>query len=676
MTDASPERQSDSHPNIFLVASPNGEDVYASLSLHGDFVVRYPTVGEFVPLTSYQSGRAEEESNGSCVVFDRADVVTLQIQWSGADHSSGVVPVFRPNSLVADLEEPLCLQRQVSGIGIRIGASEVPLVGALEQMADHVAVMSMDGRIEYVNAAFEVATGKPRDALIGHHIREAWNDVLEPEIAPSSQHVLGRGEVFRGERANRKIGDALYFDEVVMSPLRDDYGTVTHVVVVGRDTTARKISDPLTGLQSRWMLLERIRLATERAKRHPEQTFALLFVDIDRFKAVNDTYGKDAGDEVLRELGRRMQAAIREIDVVGHVSHLYRDEFGVLLEDIRTPEDADRVAERLDGLIRAPIVTPLVNLVVTASIGIVFGGRANASSEEVIRDAETAMMRAKHGAGSHRQVFVPQLHHETTRRQQVSTDLHRALGTDELKLYYQPIVDLRTGATTSAEALIRWLHPDKGMISPMDFIPAAEETGLIVPLGERVLREACRQMRLWQDAGLPPLAVSVNVSACQFGSPLFIKAVEGALLDHSVEPRFLKLEVTESTAAEDPDSVIRILKHLRELGIQILLDDFGTGYSSLSYLTRLPLDKVKIDKSFIRHAAERQHEAAVVGTIIAMGKNLGLGLIAEGVETEAQLRFLQCRGCEEVQGFFFSKPVPAAELAKILEDGQCWEIPG
>jgi diguanylate cyclase (GGDEF)-like protein/PAS domain S-box-containing protein len=674
MTGRSQQRQSDNQPSLFVIASPDREEVFARLILHGDFVVRDNVVGE--PSTDSPPRQTLGEEHGKSVTFARSDGVTLHLQWTSTRRTSGVIPAFRGHGLATGDREDSFHQRHVSGADADVNAPVASLLSIVEHMADHVAVVSMDGRIDYVNAAFQAVTGKTKGRLSSCHIRETWGVEIEHETALNIRNTLLRGEVFRCEMVNRNAEGEFYFDEVVVSPLRNEQGVVTHCVAVGRDTTARNVSDPLTGLQSRWMLLERIRLAIERAKRYPEQRFALLFIDVDRFKAVNDTYGKDVGDEILRELGRRLQATIRDIDAVGHISHLNRDEFGVLLEDIRTPEYAESVAARLDGCVCTPIVTPAATLVVTASIGIVFVEKAGTSPEEVIRDAETAMMRAKRGPGSHRQVFAPRLHDETTRRQQVSTDLHRALRTDELKLYYQPIVDLKTGAITSAEALLRWQHPEKGMISPLDFIPAAEETGLIVPLGQRVLNDACGQMRTWQDANLPPLSVSVNVSARQFRDPDFVGIVEGALRDHLVEPTFLKLEVTESTAADDPDSVVRILKHLRGLGIQILLDDFGTGYSSLSYLTRLPLDKVKIDRSFIQHATEREHEAAVVSTIIAMGKSLGLALIAEGVETEAQLRFLRCRGCDEVQGFLFSKPLPAIEFAKMLCARSCFEMPG
>lgn len=705
MTGKRQQRQSDSHPSLFVIAPPNHEEVFARLALHGDFVVSDDVVGGLNADSSF--GHALGEDHGQSVTFTRSDGVTIHLQWTSGGRSSGVIPALREHGPVTGDQEESSHQRPVSGIDAHVNVPVGSLVSIVEHMADHVAVVSMDGRIEahvnapvsslesivehmadhvavvsmdgrieYVNAAFEAKTGKARGSLCSCHIGETWGAELDHEVTLNIRNALLRGEVFRCEMVNRNAKGELYFDEVVVSPLRNEQGIVTHCIAVGRDTTARNVSDPLTGLQSRWMLLERVRLAMERAKRYPEQRFALLFIDVDRFKAVNDTYGKDVGDGILRELGRRLQAAIRDVDAVGHTSHLYRDEFGVLLEHIRSSEDAESVAARLDACIRAPIATPTATVVVTASIGIALADRAGASPEEVIRDAETAMMRAKHGPGLRRQVFVPRLHDETTRKQQVSTELHRALRTDELKLYYQPIVELRTGAIRSAEALIRWLHPEKGMISPSDFVPAAEETGLIIPLGQRVLNDACRQMHAWQATHRLPVSVSVNVSARQFRDPDFVRVVEGALRDHSVDPTFLKLEVTESTAADDPDSVIRILRHLRGLGVQILLDDFGTGYSSLSYLTRLPLDKVKIDRSFIQHATEREHEAAVVSTIIAMGKSLGLALIAEGVETEAQLQFLRCRDCDEVQGFLFSRPLPAVEFATLLCERSSFEMPG
>ncbi len=540
------------------------------------------------------------------------------------------------------------------------------LLQALEHMSEHVAVMTLEGHIAYVNAAFEAVSGKPRSELLGLHIREAWGEMLDSDLAQEIRTTLDQGKIYRGERVSRNGERGVFFDEVVITPLPVPEGEPTHVVAVGRDSTARNIHDPLTGLFTRAMLFERIRQVLAREKRHPEFSFALLFVDLDRFRTVNETYGTEIGDRILREIGARLSAAIREVDAVGHISHLTRDEFAILLEDLRHPSDAELVAARLDACIRAPLLIGSDELVITASIGIACGGRPTASPEEVLRDAETAMVQAKAGEGSRRQLFAPELRERTSRAHKVEVELHRALGTDELKLYYQPLVTLKTGEISGAEALVRWIHPERGMISPLEFIPAAEECGLIAELGERVLRDACQQIRAWLDQGLEPPPVSVNVSPRQFRDARFLPMVTGALDAYRIEPCRLRLEVTESMAADDLDSVILILSVLRELGVQILLDDFGTGYSSLSYLTRLPLDKVKIDRTFIQRATEHEHEAAVVSTIIAMGKSLGLGLVAEGVETEAQLRFLQERGCDELQGFLFSRPVPPSDFAAML----------
>ena len=455
-----------------------------------------------------------------------------------------------------------------------------------------------------------------------------------------------------------------------IAPLRDCAGRVTHFVVVGRDITARHLNDPMTGLETRALLLERIKTALARLRRNPQHRgFAILFLDVDRFKAINDTYGHKTGDQVILELSNRIRMAVREADVVAQVSHLNRDEFVVLVEDLRSHTGAHRVAERILDAVGRPISVSGREVTLSMSVGIALGKPSYAAAEEVLRDAETAMERAKRTAGSSCHIFDPDLHQQAVDRLRVSFELRRAISQGEITVYYQPIVSVRSGEVTGAEALARWRHPSSPALGPGDFILAAEEQGLIGILGERVLQDACRQMHAWHRGGFPGRSISVNVSAQQFRDPKFVDTVASVVAQSELDPHFLKLELTESTAADDSEALAVKLLELKTLGVDIMLDDFGTGYSSLSYLTRFPIDKLKIDRSFVQRAPTSGHDATIVSTIVAMAHSLGYGVVAEGVETEEQLALLHSLGCEEMQGYLFCRPVPATDFDRLLREG-------
>jgi diguanylate cyclase (GGDEF)-like protein/PAS domain S-box-containing protein len=540
----------------------------------------------------------------------------------------------------------------------------------LEYVADHVVVTDKQSRIVYVNRAYETVTGIPRDQAVGQHIRSAWAGRIEPERLSEIERVLSVGNVYRGEFVNRTGTGELFYDEVVISPLRSRSGEIDYFIAVGRDATARRLSDPITGLQTRALLLERTRLAVARAKRTPEAgPFALIFLDIDRFKVINDTYGMSAGDQVLLEVSRRLNAAVRQVDAVCQIGHLNRDEFAVLVEDLNDPADALSVSERILEHVHRPILVDNNELVLSVSIGIASSDPHYTRPEELLRDAETAMSLAKQSPTESCRIFDPRLHEKSVQRTRLGVELRRALETDELVPYFQPIVSVQTGEITGAEALVRWRHPTQGLVSPLEFIPAAEDSGLIVPLGIKVMRESSRQAVRWHQAGFKHLTVAVNVSARQFRDRHFLESVEEVIRETRIPPTALKVELTESTAADDPDAVAKVLEQLKALGVQTLMDDFGTGYSSLNYLTRLPLDKLKIDRSFIMRIPGSAHDSLVASTILVLSHNLGLGAIAEGVETEEQLQFLSALSCEEIQGYLFSPPVAAADFFAFLENG-------
>jgi diguanylate cyclase (GGDEF)-like protein/PAS domain S-box-containing protein len=540
----------------------------------------------------------------------------------------------------------------------------------LEYVADHVVLADKDLKIIYVNRAYETVTGMSREQALGLPLHDAWAGRIEPERLSDINRTLAAGNIYRGEFVNRAGSGELFYDEVTISPLRSPVGEITYFLAVGRDATTRRLSDPITGLQTRALLLERTRLAIARMKRTPEAgPFALIFIDIDRFKVINDTYGMSAGDQVLLEVSRRLNAAVRTVDAVSQIGHLNRDEFAVLVEDLSDETDALTVSERILEQIHRPIVVENNELVLSVSIGVASSAPHYTRPEELLRDAETAMSLAKQSPTESCRLFDPRLHEKSVQRTRLGIDLRRALETDELIPYFQPIVSVQTGEISGAEALVRWRHPTQGLVSPLEFIPAAEESGLIVPLGLKVMRESSRQVANWHRAGFKHLSVAVNVSARQFRDRHFVESVEQVLIETGIPPHALKVELTESTAADDPDAVAKILERLKSMGVQTLMDDFGTGYSSLNYLTRLPLDKLKIDRSFIMRIPGSAHDSLVASTILVLSHNLGLGAIAEGVETEEQLKFLTALSCEEIQGYLFSPPVAGPDFFAFLESG-------
>ncbi|HEY5959369.1 MAG TPA: EAL domain-containing protein, partial [Polyangiaceae bacterium] len=543
-------------------------------------------------------------------------------------------------------------------------------VSLLEYVADHVALTDRSQRILYVNRTFETVTGIAREHALGKQLNEIWAGRIDDQRLLEIKRTLSDGNVYRREFVNRNAIGELFYDELTITPLRNPRGEVNYFLAVGRDATAKRLSDPSTGLQARALLLERIRLAIARARRgNDDWNFALLFIDVDRFKVINDTYGISAGDQVILEISRRLNSAVRRIDLVAQVGHLNRDEFAILAEELNDPSDARSIAERLLELLRQPIQIDGNEIVLSVSIGIASATPSHEQPEALLRDAETAMNLAKQSPTESCRIFDPALHERALVRTRLGIELRRALETDEIVPFFQPIVSVKRGVITGAEALVRWRHPSRGLVSPLDFIPAAEESGLIVPLGQRVLRESCRTAVTWGAYGQGELTVAVNVSLRQFRDRDFVESVRQILAETQLPPALLKLELTESTAADDPEAVARSLQELKELGVQTLMDDFGTGYSSLNYLTRLSLDKLKIDRSFIMRIPGSLHDTQVASTILVLAHNLGLGVIAEGVETEAQLDFLRQLGCEEIQGYLFSPPVPSADFDRLLIDG-------
>jgi diguanylate cyclase (GGDEF)-like protein/PAS domain S-box-containing protein len=450
---------------------------------------------------------------------------------------------------------------------------------------------------------------------------------------------------------------------------------------VGIDITDRKLAeeklfrnafyDKLTGLPNRSLLLERMERSLEYAKRHKSYLFAVLFLDFDGFKNVNDSLGHTNGDRLLAAMARRLESATRSMDTV---ARLGGDEFVILLEDIEGLHGATHIAERIQRALAIPFTLEGQEIFMSVSIGITLNTVPYEQTEEILRDADTAMYRAKLQGRNRYEVFDRNMHAQAMQRLQMESDLHKGIEQQDFLLYYQPIVDLNTQRLEGFEGLVRWIRPQRGFTEPGLFLSLAEETGLIVQIDRWVMREACRQMQEWRTAfpNLSHLTVSTNLSSRQFLRRDFLRFVQEMLAETQLPPQFLKLEITESALMENIETVAQVLHELRELGVQISIDDFGTGYSSLSYLHRLPLNTLKVDRSFVAEMENKPENQEIVRAIVTLAHNLSMSVVAEGIETEAQIA--QCRElqCEFAQGHYFSKALTADDAMKLLEAGGQW----
>jgi diguanylate cyclase (GGDEF)-like protein len=468
--------------------------------------------------------------------------------------------------------------------------------------------------------------------------------------------------------------------------LKDDTGTIIGTLSSGEDITMRKDAekqirylayyDSLTGLPNRTFYKELVSRALLLAQRH-HWTMAILFIDLDYFKRINDTLGHDIGDQLLRTVGDLVKTCIRKSDFITRseedvledvVARLGGDEFIVLLNEIAHSQDASRVARRILKELARPFTLAGHEVFVTASIGIALYPLDGNDAENLLKNADVAMYHAKNQGRNNYQFYTKSMNATSLQRLDLENDLRKALDRGEFLLYYQPTVDVQTRTIIGAEALVRWKHPNKGMISPGEFIPLAEETGLIVSIGEWVLRTACSQNRAWQNAGNKPFRVAVNLSGRQFDQEGLIEVISNALRDTGFDPQYLELEITESTIMKNPEKAATTLQKLKGMGICLSIDDFGTGYSSLGNLRKFPIDTLKIDRSFVMNITTDSDDAAITTAIIAMAHSLKLGVIAEGVESEDQQSFLRERACDAVQGYLFSRPVPAEEFIKLVRE--------
>ena len=550
----------------------------------------------------------------------------------------------------------------------------------LNCIGDAVACTDIGGNITFLNLVAEKMTGWSWQDAAGRPMAEVFRilDAATREaIADPMERAVDLGRTLHLPSNSvllRRDGSEIPIEDSV-APIRDPEGKASGAVIVLRDvSSAREMTlklahsaqhDFLTGLPNRVLLNDRISQAIAAAPRHAKKV-AVLFLDLDGFKYINDSLGHPTGDLLLQSVAKRLVDCVRSADTV---SRQGGDEFVVLLTEVEHAEDAAVTAGRMLVAVAAAHSIAEQELHVTTSIGVSIHPDDGPDAETLIKNADTAMYQAKDNGRQGYKFFKPAMNVRAVERQSIEGSLRRALKRQEFALYYQPKIDLRTGAITGAEALIRWTHPVRGLVPPSQFIPIAEDCGLILPIGDWVLREACEQARAWVDAGLRLASVAVNISAMQFRDENFLAGVFAILDDTGLDPGSLELELTEGVLMKSTESAASILKRLRAKGVQVAVDDFGTGYSSLSYLRKFPIDALKIDQSFVREITAAPEEATIVSAVVSMGRSLKLRVVAEGVETREELAFLQRLQCDEAQGYYFSRPVPAEQFASLLEAG-------
>jgi diguanylate cyclase (GGDEF)-like protein/PAS domain S-box-containing protein len=550
----------------------------------------------------------------------------------------------------------------------------------LNSIGDAVLCTDIFSTITYLNLVAEILTGWTRKEAAGKPLSEVFR------IIDSATRKSARDPLEMAVEQNRTVGltancilirrDGQEFSiEDSCAPIRDRSGRVTGAVIVFHDVSAaramsREMShsaehDIVTSLPNRLLLNDRISQAIALARRQ-NRPIAVIFLDLDHFKYINDSLGHAVGDKLLQSVSKRLLASVRASDTV---SRQGGDEFVILLSEITYPEDAATSARKILLSLNALHSVEEHELHIDASIGISIYPEDGEDAETLIRNADMAMYHAKEHGRNNCQFFKAEMNLKAVERQSLEAGLRLALEREEFLLHYQPKINLETGEITGVEALIRWRQRERGLVPPSQFVPVAEDCGLILPIGRWVLREACRQARAWQDVGLPPLPIAVNVSAVEFRKKGFVSAVRAILSETGLDPRHLELELTEGVLMEDVESTASVLRALKLLGVHLAVDDFGTGYSSLSYLRQFPIDVLKIDQSFIRQISADPDDSKIVTAIINLGKSLKLLVVAEGIETREQLAFLRARHCAEGQGYLFSQPVSAGEITDLLQMG-------
>lgn len=550
----------------------------------------------------------------------------------------------------------------------------------LNSIGDGVLCTDVSGNVSYLNRVAEKMIGWSRDEAFGKPLAEVFRitDGLTGAPARNPLDMAVQDDEIVGMAANCILVRRDGFEAAIehsAAPIHDRNGNITGAVIVFHDVSAVRAKslemshlaqhDFLTDLPNRMLLDDRLTQAISFAQRQGKQ-LAVMFVDLDHFKRINDSLGHAVGDKLLRSVAGRLLAAVRRSDTV---SRHGGDEFVILLSQVEHQEDAAFSARKILNAITAPHLIDNQELRINVSIGVSTYPDDGQDAKTLMNNADAAMYDAKEHGRNNYQFFRPDMHARIVERQSLEGNLRCALGRNEFLLHYQPKIRLATGEITGVEALLRWMHPDRGLLSPAEFVPIAEDSGLILPIGQWVLHEACRQAQTWRSSGLPPVSVAVNVSASEFRAKDFLSGVRAILIATGVEPRHLELELTESVLMNDAESTVATLRALKTMGVQLAVDDFGTGYSSFSYLRRFPLDALKVDRSFVQEITANRGDGTIVSAMISIGKSLRQRVIAEGVETRTQFDFLRRQGCGEGQGFFFSHPVVPERCAELLKSG-------
>jgi len=550
----------------------------------------------------------------------------------------------------------------------------------LNSISDAVITTDISGTVDYLNVAAENITGWSAAQAVGQPIANIFKIISSEtrlpvrntvELVLQSDHVMGLPKntlLVRQDGSEAAIEDSA-------SPIHDLGGRLAGAVIVFHDVSETKAMavkmthlahhDFLTNLPNRVLLNDRIAQAIHIAKRNGTK-LAVLFLDLDNFKHINDSLGHATGDLLLKSVTNRLVECVRDSDTV---SRQGGDEFVILLTENKDENNATVTAENIIAAMASPHLLARRQFHITTSIGISIYPTDGLNAGALIKNADTAMYHAKDNGRNNYQFFRSHMNTRAVERQFIESSLRQAIEKSEFILYYQPKVSLRTGAITGSEALLRWVHPKWGMVQPERFLQIAEESGLIVKMGRWVLREACKQAKQWNDSGIEKYSIAVNISAIEFRHPGFFECVQTILDETGLDPHLLELEITESVLMRDVDSSTEILSNLKNLGVQLAVDDFGTGFSSLSYLQQFPIDVLKIDRSFVNEIKSISDDGFIVSAVIGMGNSLKLRVVAEGIENEIQLAFLQVRDCEEGQGYLFSPPVPAMELWEMLKSG-------
>ena len=546
----------------------------------------------------------------------------------------------------------------------------------IENAGEGIVVYDRDFRYVVFNRFMEEMTGLPASDVIGRvapevfpHLREQHVDELLARAMSGEQ--VSSPDIFYYVPGTDRRG----WVSGVYRPHYDAKGNIAGVIGLIRDITERKTAeqqieyqayhDALTGLANRRLFQEHLTLALALAQRR-QRLVAVLFLDLDHFKIVNDSLGHSTGDALLKLVAVRLKGAVREGDTVARVGG---DEFTIVLQELATREDAAVVAQKVLRTIAEPMEINTQRLYVTTSIGITLFPDDGDDAETLLKNADNAMYRAKAEGRNTYQMSTQELNRSTHERMTLESGLHLAMEREEFELLYQPQIDLGTMKIVGMEALLRWRHPERGLVPPSEFIAVAEDRGFIVVIGDWVLRTACHEARRFRDRGYPEFRVAVNISARQFRDQALIPLVESALSQSGLNPKCLELEITESVAMENIELTLTVLKELREIGVSIAIDDFGTGHSSLNYLKRFPIDALKIDRSFVEDVPDRFEDAAIVRSVIQLAHGLNLRVVAEGVEKREQLEFLREHDCREVQGYYFSYPLASAEFLELFERG-------